>query len=52
MSDCRWLTRDVPKYRQTPRDNSCGPRVVLMVADSFEEERGRKVYAHEWRRVI
>jgi hypothetical protein len=46
------LKRDVPEYLQMPRDNSCGPRVVLMVADSFEKERGRKLYAHEWSRVI
>jgi hypothetical protein len=46
------LKRDVPEYLQMPRDNSCGPRVVLMVADSFEPERGRKLYAHEWSRVL
>ena len=52
MGDRRWLKRNVPKYLQTQKDNSCGPRVVLMVADSFEMERGRKLYAHEWSRVI
>ena len=52
MVDRHWLNRDVPEYLQTPNDNSCGPRVVLMVADSFEKERGRKLYAYEWSRVI
>jgi len=52
MGDGQWLTRNVPQYLQTRRDNSCGPRVVLMVADSFEKERGRRLYAHEWSRVI
>ena len=52
MGSRQWLNRDVPEYLQTPQDNSCGPRVVLMVADSFEKERGRKLYAYEWSRVI
>ena len=52
MGDGQWLSRNVPQYLQTRRDNSCGPRVVLMVADSFEKERGRKLYAQEWSRVI
>lgn len=52
MGDGQWLTRNVPQYLQTRRDNSCGPRAVLMVADSFEKERGRRLYAHEWSRVI
>jgi ABC-type bacteriocin/lantibiotic exporter with double-glycine peptidase domain len=47
-----WLKRKVPLSRQLPEDNSCGPRVILMVADSFEKERGRKLYADEWSRVI
>jgi ABC-type bacteriocin/lantibiotic exporter with double-glycine peptidase domain len=41
-----------PVYRQLPTDNSCGPRCILMVADYFEKERGRKLYAHEWSRVL
>lgn len=52
MEDRVCLKRNVPEYLQMPRDNSCGPRVVLMVADSFEKERGRKLYAHEWSRVL
>lgn len=52
VANRQWLGRDVPEYLQMPQDNSCGPRVVLMVADSFEKERGRKLYAHEWSRVI
>jgi hypothetical protein len=52
VANRQWLIRGVPEYRQMPRDNSCGPRVVLMVADSFERERGRKLYGHEWSRVI
>jgi Peptidase C39 family. len=47
-----WLKRKVPLSRQLLGDNSCGPRVILMVADSFEKERGRKLYAEEWSRVI
>lgn len=39
-------------YKQLPNDNSCGPRCILMVADYFEKERGRKLYAHEWSRVL
>ncbi len=41
-----------PIYKQLPTDNSCGPRCILMVADYFEMERGRKLYAHEWSRVL
>lgn len=52
MPDRQWLRRPVPEYLQMPRDNSCGPRAVLMVADSFENERGRKLYAYEWSRVL
>ena len=52
MANHQGLSRNVPEYLQMPQDNSCGPRVVLMVADSFEKERGRKLYAHEWSRTI
>lgn len=41
-----------PIYKQLASDNSCGPRCILMVADYFEKERGRKLYAHEWSRVL
>lgn len=41
-----------PIYKQLPTDNSCGPRCILMVADYFEGERGRKLYAYEWSRVL
>ena len=52
MGDRQGLNRHVPEYLQLVQDNSCGPRVVLMVADSFERERGRKLYAYEWSRVL
>ncbi len=41
-----------PLYEQLPTDTSCGPRCILMVADYFERERGRKLYAQEWSRVL
>ena len=52
MQNGKWLSRHVPEYLQMSQDNSCGPRSVLMVADSFELERGRKLYASEWSRVL
>jgi hypothetical protein len=42
----------VPIYKQLRDDNSCGPQVILMVADYFAEARGRKLYAHEWSEVL
>lgn len=42
----------VPIYKQLSDDNSCGPQVILMVADYFAEARGRKLYAHEWSEVL
>ena len=42
----------VPIYKQLPDDNSCGPQVILMIADYFAEARGRKLYAHEWSEVL
>jgi hypothetical protein len=41
-----------PLYQQLPSDNSCGPMVILMIADYFEKERGHKLYAYEWSRVL
>jgi hypothetical protein len=41
-----------PVYKQLLNDNSCGPRCILMVADYFEKVRGRKLFAHEWSRVL
>lgn len=46
------LPRPVPLYKQLPTDSSCGPRAILMVADYFEAERGRKLFAIEWSRVL
>lgn len=42
----------VPIYKQLRDDNSCGPQVILMVADYFAEARGRKLYAHEWSEIL
>lgn len=46
------LTRPFPIYKQLVSDNSCGPRAILMAADYFERERGTKLFAHEWSRVL
>jgi len=46
------LSRPFPIYKQLPSDNSCGPQVILMVADYFEIERGRKLFAWEWSRIL
>lgn len=45
-------TDSFPIYKQLLTDNSCGPRCILMVTDYFEKERGRKLYAYEWSRVL
>jgi len=46
------LSRPFPIYKQLLSDNSCGPRSILMVADYFEQERGRRLLACEWSRVL
>lgn len=46
------LSRPFPLYKQLLSDNSCGPRSVLMVADYFERERRRKLFAFEWSKVL
>jgi len=47
-----FLSRPFPIYKQLLSDNSCGPRSILMVADYFEQERGRKLFACEWSLVL
>ncbi len=46
------LSRPFPVYKQLATDNSCGPRVILMAADYFAHQRGRRLYAWEWSRVL
>lgn len=41
-----------PLYRQLPTDNSCGPVVIMMVADYFKKKRGHRLYAEEWSHVL
>jgi len=52
VDDAVFLPRPFPIYKQLLSDNSCGPRSILMVADYFEQERGRKLFACEWSRVL
>lgn len=46
------LRRKVPSYFQSPKDNSCGPQVIRMVADFYKHERGRNLIGEEWHQVL